>query len=172
MVVDDGDDFLPLLMFVSRVPDAIPPFGHGVGPVAMQHAQVEFLGFSEMPYTGHKRLPERPIIGPFRKDFVDGRVVDGRVTIDVFRYGQTLPLHPGVEHPQDEVKDPVIAQFALRSPLGGAAGKAANLVGCESPRRQLPDSDGEHIRGTAREQTGRCSDVKATAAPSLDEARR
>ena len=26
--------------------------------------------------------------------------------------------------------------------LGGAAGKAANLVGCESPRRQLPDSDG------------------------------
>ena len=26
--------------------------------------------------------------------------------------------------------------------LGGAAGKAANLVGCKSPRRQLPDSDG------------------------------
>ncbi len=39
-----------------------------------------------------------------QKDFVDGRVVDGRVTIDVFRYGQTLPLHPGVEHPQDEIK--------------------------------------------------------------------
>ena len=60
----------------------------------------------------------------------------------------------------------------LRSALGGAAGKAANLVGCESPRRQLPDSDGEHIRGTAREQTVRRSDVEATAAPSLDEARR
>jgi len=42
----------------------------------------------------------------------------------------------------DEIEDAVIAQFALGSPLGGAAGKAANLVGCESPRRQLPDSDG------------------------------
>jgi hypothetical protein len=33
----------------------------------------------------------------------------------------------------------------LRAPYfypDGAAGKAANLVGCESPRRQLPDSDG------------------------------
>src|SRR2546429_7286561 len=41
------------------------------------------------PYTtlfrSHKRLPERPIIGPFRKDFVDGCVVDGRVAIAVFR---------------------------------------------------------------------------------------
>ena len=26
--------------------------------------------------------------------------------------------------------------------LGGAASKAANLVGCKSPRRQLPDSGG------------------------------
>jgi len=26
MIVDDGDDFLPLLMFVSRVPDPIAPF--------------------------------------------------------------------------------------------------------------------------------------------------
>jgi hypothetical protein len=29
-----------------------------------------------------------------------------------------------------------------RQGLGGAAGKAANLVGCKSPHRQLPDSDG------------------------------
>jgi hypothetical protein len=48
--------------------------------------------------------------------------------------------------------------------VGGAAGKAAHLVGCESPRRQLPDSDGEHIRGAGRSQTARCSDVEATAA--------
>jgi hypothetical protein len=68
--------------------------------------------------------------------------MDGGFAMGIGRHGQALPLHPGVEHPQDEVKNPVIAQFALRPPLGGAAGKAANLVGCESPRRQLPDSDG------------------------------
>ena len=119
-----------------------PFFGHGVGPVAMEHAEIELLLGREMPHTRHKRLPERPIIGPFRKDFVDGRIVNGRCPVSVCRYGQALPLHSGVEHPQNEVKDPVIAQFALGPALGGAAGKAANLVGCESPRRQLPDSDG------------------------------
>ena len=40
------------------------------------------------------------------------------VPISVMRHRQALPLHPGVEHPQDEVKDLVVAQFALRSPLG------------------------------------------------------
>ena len=44
--------------------------------------------------------------------------VDGRVAIDVFRYGQTPPLHPCVEHPQHEMKDALIAQFALWTPLG------------------------------------------------------
>ena len=79
----------------------------------MEYAEIELLLGHKMPYTGHERLPERPIIGPFRKDFGDGRVVDGRVTIEVFRYGQTLPLHPGVEHPHDEMKDALIAQFTL-----------------------------------------------------------
>jgi hypothetical protein len=68
--------------------------------------------------------------------------VDGRLALGVVRDGQALPLHARVEHPQNEVEDAMIAQFTLGSPLGGAAGKAANLVGCESPRRQLPDSDG------------------------------
>jgi len=45
-------------------------------------------------------------IGPFGKDFVDGRVMDDRVALGVCRHGQTLPLHPGIEHPQDEVKEP------------------------------------------------------------------
>jgi len=108
----------------------------------MEHAEIELLLGREMPHTGHERLPERPIIGPSGKDFVDSRIVNGRLALGVVRHGQTLPLHPGVEHPQDEVKDAVIAQFALGTALGGAAGKAANLVGCESPRRQLPDSDG------------------------------
>src|SRR4030095_14423024 len=36
-------------------------------------------------------LQERPIIGPLRKDFIDGRVVDGRLALGVCRHGQTLP---------------------------------------------------------------------------------
>src|SRR5712691_6922388 len=83
----------------------------------MEDTEVEFLGFREMGYTGHERVPERPIIGPFGKDFVDGRIVNGRFPSGVCWHRQALPLHPGVEYPQDQVKDPIIAQFALRSPL-------------------------------------------------------
>src|SRR4029450_895490 len=84
----------------------------------MEHADIELLLTCEMPHTGHKRLPERAIIGPFSKDFVDSRIVNGRFPLRVVWNGQALPLHSGVEHPQDEVKDAIIAQFALRSPLG------------------------------------------------------
>src|SRR5438105_11027407 len=84
----------------------------------MEYTEIELLLNREMPHTGHKRLPERAIIRPSGKDFVDGRVVDGRVALRVVWNGQALPLHPSVEHPQDEVKDAIIAQFALRSPLG------------------------------------------------------
>ena len=77
----------------------------------MEHAQVELLGFSEMPHTGHKRLPERAIIGPSGKDFVDGRVMDGGFALGIGRHGQALPLHPRVEHPQDKVEKTMIAQF-------------------------------------------------------------
>ena len=52
--------------------------------------------------------------------------------------------------------------------VGGAAGKAAHLVGCASPRRPWPDADGEHIRGAGREQTVRGSDGEATAAPWIN----
>ena len=72
----------------------------------MQHAQIELLLNREMPHTGHKRLPQRPIIGPFGKDFVDGGVMNGRFAVGVLWYGQALPLHPRVEDPEDEVKDP------------------------------------------------------------------
>jgi hypothetical protein len=48
--------------------------------------------------------------------------------------------------------------------VGGAADKAAHLMGWKSPYRQLPDSDGEHIRGMGRQQTMRGSDGKVTAA--------
>jgi hypothetical protein len=84
----------------------------------MQHASVEVLLYHQMPHTGDERLPERPIIGPCGKDFVDGRVVDGGLALRVVRDGQALPLHSGIEYPEDEVKDPVLAQFALRAPLG------------------------------------------------------
>ena len=84
----------------------------------MQHAEIELLLGREMPHTGHKRLPQRPIIGPFGKDFVDGRIVNGRLALGVLRHGQRLPLHSGVKHPQDEVEDAVIAQFALGTALG------------------------------------------------------
>src|SRR5262249_37903418 len=84
----------------------------------MEHAEIELLRGREMPHTGYKRLPERPIIGPSGKDFVDRRIVNGRLALGVVRHGQTLPLHPGVEHPQNEVKDAVIAQFALGTALG------------------------------------------------------
>ena len=47
-----------------------PFFGHGVGPVAMEHAEVKLLLCREMPHTGYERLPERPVIRPFGKDFV------------------------------------------------------------------------------------------------------
>jgi hypothetical protein len=36
----------------------------------------------------------------------------------VFGQGQTLPLHAGVEHPQDEVEEAVIAEFALGATPG------------------------------------------------------
>jgi len=49
----------------------------------MEHAQIEPLLNREMPHTGHKRLPERAIIRPFGKDFVDGRIVDGRFALRV-----------------------------------------------------------------------------------------
>jgi len=76
----------------------------------MEHAQVELLGSGEMPHTGHKRLPEGPIISPSGKDFVDGRVMDSWFALGIGRHGQALPLHPRVEHPQDEIKDAIISR--------------------------------------------------------------
>jgi hypothetical protein len=84
----------------------------------MEHTEVKVLRCRQMPYTGEERLPERPIIHPFGKDFVDTRIVHGGLALRIVRDRQALPLHPGVEHPQDEVKDAMRAQFTLRSTLG------------------------------------------------------
>jgi hypothetical protein len=53
----------------------------------MEHAEIELFLCREMPHTGHKRLPERPVIGPFGKGAVDGGVVDGGFSIGVCRDG-------------------------------------------------------------------------------------
>jgi hypothetical protein len=95
-----------------------PFFGHGVRPVAMQHAQVEVFLRGKIRHAGDKRLPESPIIGPSSKDFGDGRIVHGRFPMRVFLYRPALPLHTRIQDPQDEVQDTMIAYFALRSPLG------------------------------------------------------
>jgi hypothetical protein len=89
----------------------------------MEHAEVALSLCREMPPTRHNRLPERSIIRPSGKDLGDGRIVEGRLALDVVRHGPTLPLHPGVEDPQEEVKDALRAQFALRSPLGHRQGR-------------------------------------------------
>jgi hypothetical protein len=65
----------------------------------MEHAEIELLLDREMPHTGDERLPERAIICPFGKDFVDGRVVNGRLALGVVRHGQALPLHPRIQDP-------------------------------------------------------------------------
>ena len=42
----------------------------------MEHAEIELLLCCEMPHTRHKRVPERPVIGPFGKDFVNRGIVE------------------------------------------------------------------------------------------------
>jgi len=84
----------------------------------MEHGEIKLLLGREMPHTGHKRLPQRPIIGPFGKDFVEGRVVKSWFPVGVFRYRQALPLHARIQDPQDKVKDLIRAQCALWAPLG------------------------------------------------------
>jgi len=100
----------------------------------MEYPDVEVMLDREMPHTRHKGLPQRSIIGPSRKHFVDRRIVDGRLALGVVRDGQALPLHARVEHPQNEVEDAMIAQFTLGSPLGQREVGQVNAVnsGAES----------------------------------------
>src|SRR5262245_6942933 len=65
----------------------------------------------------HERLLERPIIGPFGKRSIDIGVVNFRLARGTFRNGQALPLHPRIQHPQNEVKEAMIADFAPRTAL-------------------------------------------------------
>ena len=84
----------------------------------MEHAESQvFLG-REMPYTRHHCLPQRPITGPLGKDFIDGRIVEGRLALGIVRYGPALPVHACLQTPHDEVEDARIAQLALWTALG------------------------------------------------------
>jgi hypothetical protein len=87
----------------------------------MQDTEVEVLLLGEVRHTRHKGLPERSIIGPFGKDFVDRCVVDGWCALGVCGYGEALPLHACIQEPQNVVEDAMIAQFTLGS-LGSALG--------------------------------------------------
>lgn len=43
--------------------------------------------------------------------------MDCRCAVAVFAYGETLPLHSGVQYPYNEIEDPVIAECILGSTL-------------------------------------------------------
>jgi hypothetical protein len=65
----------------------------------MEYAEIKVLLGGEMRHTGEERLPERPIISPFREDPVDRGVMDGRFALGVLWDGEALPLHPRIEDP-------------------------------------------------------------------------
>ena len=84
----------------------------------MERAEIEvFLG-CQMGDAGDERLLKRPILGPFGEGSVHVGVVNGWLAMAISRYGSALPWHPRIEHPEDKVKDPMIAQFAFGTPLG------------------------------------------------------
>jgi hypothetical protein len=56
---------------------------------------------------------QRPVIRPAGKDFVDRGVMDRIGAVRGFRDRQTLSLHAGIEHLQDQIEDAVIAEFTL-----------------------------------------------------------
>ena len=59
MVVDDGDDLLALLVLVAGIANAITAFfGHRIGAIAMQDAEIELVVVREMLHTGDKGVLE------------------------------------------------------------------------------------------------------------------
>jgi hypothetical protein len=84
----------------------------------MEYAYIERLLVREMGYTGDERLLERPIIGPVGKRSVNVGVVNFRPDSGTFRDWHALPLHPRLKHPQNEVQEAMIVDFAPRTALG------------------------------------------------------
>ncbi|HEY5864864.1 MAG TPA: hypothetical protein VI542_04825 [Candidatus Tectomicrobia bacterium] len=71
----------------------------------------------EIRHAGDEGLLQGAVIRPLGEDFVDRRVVNGRLATGVCRHGQAFPLHPGIEQPQDQIEDAMIAEFTLGAAL-------------------------------------------------------
>ena len=88
VVVDACDDFLPFLVFVAGIADAIPAFfGHGVGATTMQDAEIELVVIREMSHTGDEGMLKRAVIRPPGEDFIDRRIVDFSLAVAGFEHG-------------------------------------------------------------------------------------
>jgi hypothetical protein len=88
VVVDDRDDFLPFLVFVAGIADAIPAFfGHRVGAISMQNAEIELVVICQMSHTGDEGMLKRAVIRPPGEDFVDRRIVDFSLAVAGFEHG-------------------------------------------------------------------------------------
>ena len=106
-------------MFVAGVADAVAAFlGDGVGAIAVQDAEIKVVLLRQMPHGGDDGLIERAIIGPSGEYFVDGRVMDHGGPVTGTRHCQAFPLHTCIEHPENQIKNAVIAEFAFRPAPG------------------------------------------------------
>jgi hypothetical protein len=86
----------------------------------MQHTEIELIVLRQMSDTGDKGGGNGAIITPLGEHFVARGVVDFSLAVTIGGDGQGLPLHTGVEDPQDEVEEAMIAEFALRTALVSA----------------------------------------------------
>src|SRR5271156_5591274 len=119
VIVHDRDDLLTPLMFVAGIADAIAAlFGNRVGTIAMQDVEIKLVMLRQMPHAGDERLLERAIVSPLREHLVDRRVVDQGGPVAGSGYWHALPLHTRIEDPQDQIENPMIAQFTFRPAPG------------------------------------------------------
>src|SRR3954451_16815699 len=125
----NGANTKPLFSTIARtfspfwclwpVADAVAAFlGDGVGAIAVQDAEIEAILLRQISHAGDEGLIERAIIGPSGEHLVDGCVVDHGGAIVCLGYRQALPLHARIEHPEDQIEDAVIAEFAFRPAPG------------------------------------------------------
>ena len=95
-----GYDFLPFLVLIARVADAINPFWATVlVPSPWSTPRSRCFSAERCTTLAMNACSSRPIIGPFGEGSVNAGVMYGRLAIGVFRDGHALPRHPGIEHP-------------------------------------------------------------------------